>query len=420
MATRTRTGLAGSLKALLDEVALDLVHAAEESEDPLVLVALAEATDEVVERGLVLGEDHQSLVVAPAAVVAEQVFDQLRRAPRSGRRRRVLLGEVVAGDVEARASATARSIAAISSSRSSATALSQAPTTPAAVVLACLGLAVVAGLLSDAALGGGHVGVARRLVLGEALLAAPPRLGERGRAAEQPLAEDLDREAAERRRRRSPCGDELLHRLAESVEGVAERLLLRATVEAAVPCGGRRVQNFGGFGARVDLALEAAEHDLLDALLLGRLELVGLAEADRVEDLEQAGEAAGVAVVRRGAEEEAVLELRREEAEHAAEVAVVAEGRRHEVVALVDDEQVPRQVRRALGRAAGRQELLEHVVLPQVVVRGDDAAEGAPRVGVHPEALAQRVRSRRGRRGRRGARTSPTSRRATAGAARPA
>ena len=66
--------------------------------------------------------------------------------------------------------------------------------------------------------------------------------------------------------------------------------------------------------------------------------LVGLAEAHRVENLEQAGEAARVPVVWRCAEEEPVFELRRQEPQHAAQVTVVTEGRGHEVMALVDDQ----------------------------------------------------------------------------------
>ena len=73
-----------------------------------------------------------------------------------------------------------------------------------------------------------------------------------------------------------------------------------------------------------------------------------------------------------------MLEARRDDAKHATQVAVLAERRRHQVVALVNDQQVPRQVRRALRRVRRGKELLEDVVLPQVVIGRDDAAEGAP------------------------------------------
>ncbi|OPZ41969.1 MAG: hypothetical protein BWY94_02264 [Actinobacteria bacterium ADurb.BinA094] len=87
-----------------------------------------------------------------------------------------------------------------------------------------------------------------------------------------------------------------------------------------------------------------------------------------------------------------MLEARREQAHHAAEVAVLAERRRHEVMALVDDQQVPRKVRRALPGSGRRHELLEHVVLTQVVVRGDDAAERPPWTRIHAETAPQRRR----------------------------
>ena len=96
-----------------------------------------------------------------------------------------------------------------------------------------------------------------------------------------------------------------------------------------------------------------------------------------------------MAVVRGCGEEEPVLELRRHESQHAAKLAVFAERRRHQVVALVDDQQVPGQMRRALRGTAGGVELLLHIGLAQVVVGGDDAAERAPGIRVHAESAAQ-------------------------------
>ena len=160
----------------------------------------------------------------------------------------------------------------------------------------------------------------------------------------------------------------------------------RSSTSAA---GGSLSAEARGGRAGVDLALEAAQDDLLDAPSFGRLQLARLREADRVEDLEQPAEAAGVAVVRRRAQEQPVLESRRDQAQHPAQVAVLTEGRRHQVVTLVDNQQVPRQVRRSFGRVRRGQELLEHVVLPQVVVGGDDAAERAPGISVHPHPTPQ-------------------------------
>ena len=96
-----------------------------------------------------------------------------------------------------------------------------------------------------------------------------------------------------------------------------------------------------------------------------------------------------MAVVRGGGEKEPVLELRCEEPQHSAKLAVLAEGGRHQVVALVDDEEVPGKMRRSLRRAAGGEELLQDVGLAEVMVGGDDMAERAPGVRVHPEPAAQ-------------------------------
>ncbi len=126
---------------------------------------------------------------------------------------------------------------------------------------------------------------------------------------------------------------------------------------------------------RIDVPFQPANHHVLDAPAHGRAHLAGAGEAHRVEHLQQAGEGAGVAVVRGGGEEQPVLELRRHQAQHPAQPAVLAEGRGHQVVAFVDDQQVPGQVRGALRGAAGGEELLQHVGLTQVVKGGDDAAE---------------------------------------------
>jgi hypothetical protein len=61
-------------------------------------------------------------------------------------------------------------------------------------------------------------------------------------------------------------------------------------------------------------------------------------------------------------------------------------------VAFVDDEEVPGEVRGTFWGAAGSEELFEYVFLAEVVTGGDDAAEGAPRVGVHAESAAECVR----------------------------
>ena len=139
----------------------------------------------------------------------------------------------------------------------------------------------------------------------------------------------------------------------------------------------------------VDVPFQTADHHVIHTPAHGGSHLAGAGEADRVQHLQQAGEGTGVAVVRRRGEEQPVLEPRRHQPEHLAEPAVFAEGGRHQVMALVDDQQVPWQMRRARRRVAGRKELLLHVRLAQVVIGSDGAAERAPRVGVHAQAAAQ-------------------------------
>ena len=60
-----------------------------------------------------------------------------------------------------------------------------------------------------------------------------------------------------------------------------------------------------------------------------------------------------------------MLESRRYQSQGAAELAVLAERGRHQVVAFIDDQQVPRQVRGPFRGMACRQELLAHVRLAQ-------------------------------------------------------
>jgi hypothetical protein len=97
--------------------------------------------------------------------------------------------------------------------------------------------------------------------------------------------------------------------------------------------------------ADVDLALQAADHHLLHTLPFRGLQLGRLREADRVENLEESTERSRVAVVRGGAQEQPMFKHRRNLPEHVAQIAVLAERRGHQVVALVDDKEIPRQVR---------------------------------------------------------------------------
>ena len=123
----------------------------------------------------------------------------------------------------------------------------------------------------------------------------------------------------------------------------------------------------------------------------------GHLEPDRVEQFQQAGEADGLAVVRRGRGEDAVLEEEADLPQHPGPLAGPAAALRGEVVALVHDQQVPRSVgRRAIAVRLGirpgpgrLEELLQHVGHPQVVHRRDDAGEGFPGVRVDPQAAAK-------------------------------
>ena len=80
----------------LDVLATRLVHAfrsagPEQREHSIGRVAVAQASGEVVERGLVLGEDDQAFVVAELAVGAEQALDQSDESIETGVRQRCLI-----------------------------------------------------------------------------------------------------------------------------------------------------------------------------------------------------------------------------------------------------------------------------------------------------------------------------------------
>ena len=78
-------------------------------------------------------------------------------------------------------------------------------------------------------------------------------------------------------------------------------------------------------------------------------------------------------------------------AQHLGQVTVFAEVRRHQVVRFVDDQQVPGQLGAlvSLRRSTVGDELLQHIRLSQVVIRGNDPGQCAPRVGIKPHLLLQ-------------------------------
>ena len=256
---------------------------------------------------------------------------------------------------------------------------------------ALLGLPVVRRFPLDGALRRRDVGVGRRVggLLGARVAVAGPApgVGEGGRAGEKALAQDLDREgpgafAGMASRDGAADGG------AEGGEGRGEGGLARVAVEQErrrfVPSA-----EAGRGALLVQFALEAADDQLACAAPLHVRQFVRLAEPHRVENLQQAGEGAGVPVVRRRGEEEPVLEARGDPAQHLAQLAVGAERRRHQVVALVDDQQVPGEARRVFAGAARGEELLLDVGLSQVVVRGHDPAERAPGIRVDAQFPAQ-------------------------------
>ena len=121
----------------------------------------------------------------------------------------------------------------------------------------------------------------------------------------------------------------------------------------------------------VDISLQATDEDVVDSVLLGLAELVRLGEADGVQLLEQAREAASMAVMWGRGEEQLVLEIRTDRAKHLGELAVLAEVGRHQVMRLVDDEQVPGQLHGGGGRVLGLASATkagEDVGLAQVMV----------------------------------------------------
>ena len=254
-------------------------------------------------------------------------------------------------------------------------------------------LSVVAGVLPNHAFGSVHVGLGRAGTLCQALIASAPRICEGRWATEQALSKDLHSEGAGHSPAVLSAADQYAHPSPECTEGITERDFPRCQRERL------RLRRQPGTELRrrralVDLPLQPTQHHFRNASLLGRLQFIRLGEANGVQRFEQPGEATRVAVVGSRTQEQPVLEVRCHEAERATEVAVLAEGRRHQVVALVNDQQIPRQVRRVRRCSARGDELLEDVVLPQVVVRRDDAAEGTPRIRVHAEAFAKRVRLR--------------------------
>ena len=139
-----------------------------------------------------------------------------------------------------------------------------------------------------------------------------------------------------------------------------ERPRERHTVDLAIRERGNLATTFS---TRIEVGLQPAHHDEVDLAALGVVELTRLAKADRIELLEQPGEARREAVVRRRRQEQAVLSVLGDLAEHLGPVRALAEAHWREVVRLVDDEQVPRQRVAAFQALRRGEESGEHVGL---------------------------------------------------------
>ena len=128
-----------------------------------------------------------------------------------------------------------------------------------------------------------------------------------------------------------------------------------------------------------DVVLEPADHDVVEHLLLDGH---AAAEALRVEDLQQGGEAVGVAVVRRGRQEQPMLEPRGQVADGPGDLRVdgvlLAAGRGG-VVGLVQDEQrAAAEVAQPVAERAGVG------FVDQEPMRDEEPGVGAP--GIDAEA----------------------------------
>ena len=133
-----------------------------------------------------------------------------------------------------------------------------------------------------------------------------------------------------------------------------------------------------------DVFLDAPNHHVIERVLAPDRHPAG--EAVWIEQLEQGGETVGMAVVRRGGQEQAVLETTSEIADRTGELRldpVTPATRRRGVVGLVQDQQAARlhlAEPLAHGVRVGR--------VDEKVVRDEKAAVGAPRVDPETPLLA--------------------------------
>ena len=131
---------------------------------------------------------------------------------------------------------------------------------------------------------------------------------------------------------------------------------------------------------RADVLLQAPDHHVLKCLAPPHLHAAG--EPVGIEQFQQRREAVRMPVVRRGRQEEPMLEARREITDGPRELrldAVAPAARRCRVMRLVEDEQAPRP-----HRAEPGPHRIGVARIDQQVVRHEEPAVGHPRI--HPEA----------------------------------
>ena len=168
----------------LDLLAVEIVHAVraarpEQGQYPIFGITLPQAPREVIERGLVLGEDDQPFVVAKPVRGAQQPLDQPDQGVEAGIRGRRLLHRRRAVEVEAEAGER-RVDGANLGRRRGAEVLQPGAGDGGGGRGARLRFAVVAGLLAQRAGRGLQLAFAGRGRLRQSLPGAAPRLGERG------------------------------------------------------------------------------------------------------------------------------------------------------------------------------------------------------------------------------------------------
>ena len=208
---------------------------------------------------------------------------------------------------------------------------------------------------------------------------------------QEPLLQTDEGELRQRGLLRRQLGDAALAQLAIGREPTPEIELRRILGKARNP-DGLDLALRECLAEATQIGLQPANHDRLEVL---RARLDAAREALRIEHLEQRREAVGMAVVRRGGQEQAVLEALGQLAYRPRELAgdrVARPAGRRGVVRLVEDEQ------RARAKLAEHVAQARHVVLfGEQAVRDDEARAGGPRIDRKAAQAPQLARCARDR-----------------------